>query len=153
MGAITDLYATQPFWIWLAVGVLLLAIEAALSTEWLLWPAVAAGVVAVLTALGLRMGLAVEVGLFAVLTVAATALSRRLIQRVNPDDHPDINDRDLRLVGQRARVVQAFVEGRGRVFVSGAEWVALIEGDAPPVGDSVVVDRLEGPSLKVRREA
>ncbi|WP_428149279.1 NfeD family protein [Brevundimonas sp.] len=153
MDAILDLYATQPFWIWLAVGVLLLAVEAALSTEWLLWPAVAAGVVAVLTALGLRMGLAVEVGLFAVLTIAATALSRRLIQRVNPDDHPDINDRDLRLIGQRARVVQAFVEGRGRVFVSGAEWVALIDGDAPPVGDSVVVDRLEGPSLKVRREA
>lgn len=153
MGAILDIYAAQPFWIWLAVGVLLLAIEASLSTEWLLWPAVAAGVVAVLTALGLRMGLAVEVGLFAGLTVLATALSRRLIQRVNPEDHPDINDRDLRLVGQRARVVQAFVEGRGRVFVSGAEWVALIDGDAPPVGDSVVVDRLEGPSLKVRREA
>ncbi|WP_426035557.1 NfeD family protein [Brevundimonas sp. DC300-4] len=153
MGAILDIYAAQPFWIWLAVGVLLLAIEASLSTEWLLWPAVAAGVVAVLTALGLRMGLAVEVGLFAGLTVLATALSRRLIRRVNPEDHPDINDRDLRLVGQRARVVQAFVEGRGRVFVSGAEWVALIDGDAPPVGDSVVVDRLEGPSLKVRREA
>lgn len=153
MGAILDIYAAQPFWIWLAVGVLLLAIEASLSTEWLLWPAVAAGVVAVLTALGLRMGLAVEVGLFAGLTVLATALSRRLIKRVNPEDHPDINDRDLRLVGQRARVVQAFVEGRGRVFVSGAEWVALIDGDAPPVGDSVVVDRLEGPSLKVRREA
>ncbi len=153
MDAVLDIYASQPFWIWLAVGVLLLAIEAALSTEWLLWPAVAAGVVAVLSALGLPMGLAVEVGLFAGLTVLATALSRRLIQRVNPDDHPDINDRDLRLVGQRARVVQAFVEGRGRVFVSGAEWVALIDGDAPPVGDSVVVDRLEGPSLKVRREA
>jgi len=153
MQALIDIYAAQPFWLWLAIGVLLLAIEAALSTEWLLWPAVAAGVVAVLTALGLRMGLAVEVGLFAGLTILATALSRTLIQRVNPDDHPDINDRDLRLVGQRARVVQAFVEGRGRVFVSGAEWVALIEGDAPPVGDSVVVDRLEGPSLKVRREA
>lgn len=153
MDAILDIYAAQPFWIWLAVGVLLLAIEASLSTEWLLWPAVAAGVVAVLTALGLRMGLAVEVGLFAGLTVLATALSRSLIRRVNPEDHPDINDRDLRLVGQRARVVQAFVEGRGRVFVSGAEWVALIDGDAPPVGDSVVVDRLEGPSLKVRREA
>ena len=153
MDAVLDIYASQPFWIWLAVGVLLLAVEAALSTEWLLGPAVAAGVVAVLTALGLRMGLAVEVGMFAGLTVLATALSRRLIQRVNPDDHPDINDRDLRLVGQRARVVQAFVEGRGRVFVSGAEWVALIDGDAPPVGDSVVVDRLEGPSLKVRRES
>jgi hypothetical protein len=153
MDAILDIYASQPFWIWLAVGVLLLAVEAALSTEWLLWPAVAAGVVAVLTALGLRMGLAAEVGLFAALTVLATLLSRRLIKRVNPEDHPDINDRDLRLVGQRARVVQPFVEGRGRVFVSGAEWAAEISGDAPPVGDSVIIDRLDGPSLKVSREA
>lgn len=152
MDAILDIYASQPFWIWLAVGVMLLAIEASLSTEWLLWPAVAAGVVAVLTALGLRMGLAVEVGLFAALTVLATALSRRLIQRVNPEDHPDINDRDLRLVGKRARVVQPFVEGRGRVFVSGAEWAAEINGAGPPVGDSVIIDRLDGPSLKVSRE-
>lgn len=152
MDAILDIYASQPFWIWLAVGVLLLAVEAALSTEWLLWPAVAAGVVAVLTALGLELGPAVEVGLFAGLTILATAMSRRLIKRVNPEDHPDINDRDLRLVGQRARVVQPFVEGRGRVFVSGAEWAAEIEGDGPPVGDSVVVDRLDGPSLRVRRE-
>ncbi len=150
MDAIVDIYAAQPFWIWLAIGVVLLAIEAALSTEWLLWPAVSAGIVAVLTALGMRFGFAVEVGLFAALTVLATLLSRRLIQRVNPSDHPDINDRDTRLIGQRARVVQAFVEGRGRVFVSGAEWAAEIDGVAPPVGDSVIVDRLEGPSLRVR---
>ena len=64
MTAIADIYASQPFWIWLALGVLLLAVEAALSTEWLLWPAVSAGIVAVLTALGLRLGLPVEVGLF-----------------------------------------------------------------------------------------
>lgn len=153
MDALTNLYATQPFWIWLGVGVLLLAIEAALSTEWLLWPAVAAGVVAVLTALGLRAGLPVEIAIFAGLTILATALSRRLVQRVNPSDHTDINDRDARLVGQRARVVEAFVGGRGRVFVSGAEWAAVIDGDAPAVGESVVVDRLDGPSLKVRREA
>ena len=150
MNAVFDIYAAQPFWIWLAIGVVLLAIEAAISTEWLLWPAVSAGIVAVLTALGLRFGFAVEVGLFAALTVLATLLSRRLIQRVNPSDHPDINDRDRRLIGQRARVVHAFVEGRGRVFVSGAEWAAEIVGAAPPVGDSVVVEGFDGPSLKVR---
>lgn len=150
MQAVLDIYAAQPFWIWLAVGVALLAIEAALSTEWLLWPAVSAGIVAVLTALGLRPGLAIEVGLFAALTVLATLLSRRLVQRVNPSDHPDINDRDARLIGQRARVTHAFVEGQGRVFVSGAEWAAQIEGDAPPVGDSVIVDGLAGSALRVR---
>jgi len=46
MTVVADLYAAQPFWIWLAVGVLLLAVEAMFSTEWLLWPAVAAGLVA-----------------------------------------------------------------------------------------------------------
>jgi membrane protein implicated in regulation of membrane protease activity len=38
-------------------------------------------------------------------------------------------------------VVEAFIDGRGRVFVSGAEWPAEIEGAAPAVGDSVVVER------------
>jgi hypothetical protein len=150
MQAVIDVYNSQPFWIWLAIGVLLLAVEAAASTEWLLWPAVAAGVVAVLTALGLQIGFAGEVGLFAALTVVATLFSRRLIQRVNPDDRPDINDRDARLIGQRARVVAPFVDGRGRVFVSGAEWAAEIEGDGPPVGDSVIVEASRGGDLKVR---
>jgi hypothetical protein len=150
MDAVLDIYASQPFWIWLAIGVLLLAVEAALSTEWLLWPAVAAGVVAVLTALGLDIGFAGEVGLFAILTVVATLFSRRLIQRVNPDDKPDVNDRDARLIGQRARVVEPFVDGRGRVFVSGAEWAAEIDGEGPPVGDSVIVEASLGSGLKVR---
>ena len=150
MSALIDLHAAQPFWIWLAIGVILLAIEAAFSTEWLLWPAVSAGMVAVVTALGLPLGLLGEVVLFAVLTVAMTLLSRRLIQRVNPSDSPDINARDGRLVGQRAEVVQSFVDGRGRVFVSGSEWLAEIDGAGPPVGESVIVDRVDGSKLRVR---
>lgn len=151
MDALINLHAAQPFWIWLAVGVILLAIEAAFSTEWLLWPAVSAGVVAAATALGLPLGgFWGEVLLFGVLTVAATLLSRRLVQRVNPSDAPDINARDGRLVGQRAQVVQAFVDGRGRVFVSGAEWPAEIEGAAPLAGESVIVEAIDGPKLRVR---
>ncbi len=150
MDALIELHAAQPYWIWLAIGVILLAIESAFSTEWLLWPAVAAGVVAVVTALGLPLGIWGEVALFAVLTVVATLLSRRLIQRVNPADSPDINARDSRLIGQRAQVVQAFVDGRGRVFVSGSEWVAEIEGAAPLAGESVIVEAMDGSKLKVR---
>ena len=150
MDFIQNLYASQPFWLWLAVGVVLLAIEAAASTEWLLWPAVAAGVVALIAAIAPNLGLPVEAGIFAALTVIATLASRTLIKRVNPTDEPDINDRDLRLVGERARVVEAFVDGRGRVFVSGAEWPAEIEGAAPLAGESVVVESVVGPRLKVR---
>ena len=136
MTALADFYVAQPFWIWLAVGVLLLAVEAMFSTEWLLWPAVSAGVVAVMTAAGVRLGLPGEVAVFAVLTVISTLLSRRLIAKANPDG-PDINDRDSRLVGQRARVVETFVSGRGRVFISGAEWPAEIVGEAPVEGQDL----------------
>ena len=150
MDTLIDLHAAQPFWIWLAIGVLLLAVEAAFSTEWLLWPAVAAGITAVIAALGLTNSFWTEAAIFAVLTLLATIFSRRLIQRVNPADHPDINARDSRLVGQRAQVVQAFVDGRGRVFVSGAEWVAEIDGAGPLAGESVVVESIDGPKLRVR---
>jgi membrane protein implicated in regulation of membrane protease activity len=47
-------------------------------------------------------------------------------------------------------VVEAFVDGRGRVFVSGAEWPAEIEGAAPLAGESVVVESVDGPRLRVR---
>ncbi|MDQ8029420.1 MAG: NfeD family protein [Brevundimonas sp.] len=150
MNALIEFHGAQPFWIWLALGVILLAIESAFSTEWLLWPAVSAGVVAVLTAIGLPLGFWGEVALFAALTVAATLMSRQLVQKVNPSEAPDINARDSRLVGQRAQVVQAFVDGRGRVFVSGAEWSAEIDGVAPPAGESVIVESIDGPLLKVR---
>lgn len=149
MMSLADLYVAQPFWIWLAIGVLLLAVEAMFSTEWLLWPAVSAGVVAVMTAAGVRLGPPGEVAVFAVLTVIATLLSRRLISKANPDG-PDINDRDSRLVGQRARVVETFVSGRGRVFISGAEWPAEIVGEAPIEGQDVVVTRVNGSLLTVQ---
>lgn len=150
MDWLVQLYATQPFWIWLAVGVVILGIEVTIGTEWLLWPAASAGVVAVLTALGLPLGIVGELALFAVLTVIFTVTARKLIKRVNPTDAADINDRDLRLVGQRAQVVQAFVDGRGRVFVSGSEWPADIEGANPLAGESVIVEAVSGPRLKVR---
>lgn len=151
MDWLISLYAAQPFWLWLAIGVVLLGIEAAASTEWLLWPAVSAGLTALISALAPNLGLPVEVGVFAALTVVATILSRRLVKRVNPGDQPDINDQALRLIGLRAQVVEPFVDGRGRVFVSGAEWPAEIE-DASTLtpGESVIVESISGPRLKVR---
>ena len=149
---VTDLYAAQPFWIWLAIAAVILAVEAAIGSEWLLWPAVAAGIVAVLTAIGLPLGLVGELIVFAILTIIGTVFARRLVKRINPTES-DINARDSRLVGQRATVVQAFVGGQGRIFISGAEWAAeLMDGAmaSPLAGDAVVVEDASGTRLKVR---
>lgn len=144
-----DLYSTQPFWLWLGIGVVLLAIESMFSTEWLLWPAVAAGITALLAVLLPEMGLRVETVVFAALTVVLTLISKRFIKKVNPEE-PDINDVNLRLVGQVARVVEPFHNGLGRVFISGTEWAAEIEGASPLVGENVVVEQILGGRLRVR---
>ena len=152
MDWLAGLYSTQPFWLWLGIGVILLGIEAMFSTEWLLWPAVAAGVTALLAALSPDLGLRVEGVIFAALTVVLTFASRKLVKRANPTDMPDINDVNLRLVGQSARVVEPFINGVGRVFISGAEWSAEINGTSPLVGESVVVEQVSGAHLKVRSQ-
>ena len=149
MDAVVALYESQPFWLWIALGCLILAIEAASGTEWLLWPAVSAGLVGVITLVAPDLGFVVELALFAILTLGISLASRRLIKRVNPEE-PDINDRNARLIGARAEVVQSFIDGRGRVFVSGSEWPADLEGEAPPVGARVIVAAIDGPRLKVK---
>ena len=150
MDWLAGLYATQPFWLWLGVGVVLLGIEAMFSTEWLLWPAVASGLTALLAALLPELGFLVELAVFAALTVVLTLISKRFVKKVNVEDLPDINDVNLRLIGKSARVVEPFSNGVGRVFVSGAEWAAEISGSSPLVGENVVVEQVLGGRLKVR---
>lgn len=147
---IQTLYASQPFWIWLTIGIVLLGIEAMTSTEWLLWPAVSAGILALITALFRDLGLPIEAGIFAALTVVLTLISRNLIKRANPSDEPDINDQSLRLIGKEAQVVEGFVNGRGRVFVSGSEWPADGPSDGLLIGQTVVVEAVDGPRLRIR---
>lgn len=149
MDALGSLYATHPFWPWLAVAALFLAIEVATGTGWLLWPAASAFVVGLL-AEAVRPGLAVEIGLFAVLTIASTYVARRFLRPVLEPTSPDLNDPLSRLVGQHGQVMAQFDQGRGRVFVDGKDWAAESDEPAPTVDQTVVVTGVDGAVLKVR---
>jgi membrane protein implicated in regulation of membrane protease activity len=142
----------HPFWIWLAVAAVLLALELATGSGYLLWPSASAGVVAVLTLFGVRLGWAGEAVLFAALTIASTYLAKRYFPRRLPSKGPDLNDARARLVGHEGHAVTGFSEGRGRVFVEGKEWAAELDGSAPPIpGERVrVIDVLGGAKLRVR---
>jgi len=145
-------YSLYPFWTWLAVGALLLALETATGSGYLLWPAASAGLVALMT-LAVRLGFSLEAVIFALLTVAGTILARVYWpHRPRPHGH-DINDRGGRLVGRVGETVGLFAAGQGRVFVDGAEWSAELADDVvgPPPGARVeVVAVVGGGRLKVR---
>jgi len=150
MDGLMQFYATHPFWVWLAVAAIFLAIEVATGTGWLLWPAASAGLVGLLT-LVVAPGPPIELGLFAVLTIATTYFARRFMRPVLEAHNADLNDPSLRLVGRDGQVLDAFQNGSGRVFVDGKEWAAVVaEGEAPTVGQKVRVVAVDGAVLTVR---
>jgi membrane protein implicated in regulation of membrane protease activity len=152
MQEVAVFYSLYPFWTWLAVGALLLALEVSTGSGYLLWPAASAGVVALLT-LVLHLGFPLEAVIFAVLTIATTVLARIYWPPRKHSHGHDINDRGARLIGKIGETVGIFAAGQGRVFVDGAEWSAELADDdtGPPPGARVqIVEVVGGGRLKVR---
>ena len=149
MAWLTQLYLTQPFWLWAALAAALLTIEIITGSGWMLWAAASAGVTAIaVNWLSFPMALL----LFALLTMASTLAARRYFPRSAVAHGHDINDNVARLVGHRGSAVAAFKAGAGRVFIDGKEWAAELE-DGEPLGpgDPVRVTGVDGARLKVRR--
>jgi membrane protein implicated in regulation of membrane protease activity len=149
MDAIAGFHALHPFWVWLALAAIFLAVEVSTGTGWLLWPAASAFVVAVIAQV-LHPGALIEVGLFAALTIATTLSARRYLRPMLEAKSPDLNDPLQRLIGQRGQVLAAFEQGRGRVFVDGKDWAAESDEPIPGTGQDVVVIGVDGGALKVR---
>ena len=150
MDAVGAFYFAHPFWVWLAIGAVFLAIEVVSGSGWMLWPAAAAALVGVA---GLFIGLGVGGGiaLFAVATLILTYAGRRWLRTTAPRG-ADINDAHGRLIGHRGEASAAVQAGAGRVFVDGKEWSAELAGGGPlPAGAGVEVTAvLSGARLKVR---
>jgi inner membrane protein len=118
---------TQAFWVWMVLGLALLGLEMLLGTQWLLWSAASAGVVAIITLLGVPMGIITQIVIFTALSVTSALWSRKLLK---PATDQDINDPHQRMRGQPAIVLSGFEGGNldGRVSFDGVEWPAVAEG-------------------------
>ncbi len=146
----------QAFWVWLTLAILLLGIETFLGTQWLLWAAASAGLVAVVCLAGLPFGFVLQVAVFVVVSFALTLLTRRLMK--SPGHGADINDPHRRLLGKQAEVLSGFEpvpggERTGRVMFDGVEWPAVLEGAVETAlirADRVVVERVADGRLFVR---
>lgn len=137
----------ESHWFWLSVGVLLGAAEIVAPGFFLIWLALAA-VATGLAAWVLPIGFPLQVGLFAVLSIATVYIARNYISR-NPieSDDPLLNDRAARLVGEMVTVVEAIDGGQGRVKVGDSVWNA--RGPDAPVGTRVRVTGSNGSALTV----
>lgn len=136
---------------WLVLGLVLLIAEMLTGTTYLLWPAVAAFITALISFFGITNWLA-DVAIFAVLVIALTAFGRPLVARwrkVHAGANEKLNERGKSLVGGHA-VVAAFANGVGSVRVNDTIWRAVSD-DALEAGQNVEIVGVDGTTLKVKR--
>lgn len=152
MEPILTLIDAIPFWGWWALAIVLMAFELILPTTHMLWPAVAAILTGILSLVLGDPFPAWQLAAFAVLTVIAALIGPRLLQPTYEDsDHPQLNLRGARVVGETALVVEDFAGGRGKVRLGDSQWLATAQdGSNPATGSRVAIIATKGTELIVR---
>lgn len=133
---------------WLIFGLVLLIAEMASGTTYLLWPAVAAFLTALISLAGITNWIA-DVAIFAVLVIVLTAFGRPLVQRWRSQNNAEgLNERSKTLIGTRG-VITVFANGTGSVKIADTIWRAVSDEALLP-GQTVVIDSVDGATLKVK---
>jgi inner membrane protein len=142
-----DLQSIEPHWLWWTAGVALIAAEIIAPGFFLMWLGGAALVTGGLAFL-LPISIPLQVGIFAVLAIAAVYAARQwLVQNPITSDDPMLNDRSARMIGDVVTVVNAITNGEGRVQIGDAQWIA--SGPDTPVGGRVRITGMQGSTLVV----
>lgn len=135
------------YWLWIALGLALAALELLAPGVYLIWLAVAALATGGLSFL-FDFGWPLEIVSFVSLSLIAAYSARRYL-RVSPivSSDPLLNQRGNRMVGETALVVQPIESGSGRVKVGDSEWIA--RGPDTAAGERVRINGNDGAILLV----
>ncbi len=141
---------TMIWWLWISVALLLLIGEALVpGSVFLIFFALGAGLVGLISFLGGEMGLSLELTIFALSSLALCWGLRPLIRSL-------INRGELRqsspsVVGQRAICICDILQGqRGRVECRGTTWSATNTGRRDLTqGEEAIVEAIDGLLLKI----
>ena len=130
----------------------MIASEIASTTQYLLWPGIAALLIGVLKFVVPPLDGRLAVFLFAVVSVVATIVWKRSPWgRADRTTHGTLNQRSAQYVGRVVKCEEDFVNGRGPVRVDDTRWIACdVDGSAPIKGDMVQVSGADGAELKVQ---
>ncbi len=152
MDAITEFLNSQPAWHWWAFGAVLVAIEIATMSSYLLWPGIAALIVGAIKLIVPSLDGRLATFLFAVLAVVATVIWKRTPWGGAPTGPlTTLNARSAQYVGRFGKAAGDFKGGRGAILIDDSRWIAVVhDGSAPAKGDMLEVTGADGATLMVR---
>jgi len=142
-----DLFLKFGPWSWLVLGLVLMGLEVAMPGMFLFWLGLA-GLLVGLLSFGITMSWEVQLIVFAVLSLAAVPVWRRLAHARSSSPQQDfLNRRSDALVGRVFTLEKPIQDGVGTVRVDDTIW--RVAGPDAPAGSRVRVVRADGVSLTV----
>lgn len=133
---------------WAAFALLLAAAETIAPGVFLIWAGCAAGGVFLVLLGWPELSFVWQAVWFCLFAAAAVPLYLRFLRgRGEPSDQPLLNRRGEQLIGQVHVLEQAIVDGRGRLKIGDAFWVA--EGPELPAGVRVRITGARNMALQV----
>jgi inner membrane protein len=138
-------------WNWMALGLVLLALEIMVPGFFLLWIGIAAVLVGTLA---LMIGDAggftwhVQVLLFLVLSLVSAYIGKRIMAKGDGvSEQPMLNQISEQLVGRTGTLTEPIVNSRGRVRLGDTQW--RVTGPDLPAGATIKVVSAKGSELGV----
>ncbi|MEO5623118.1 MAG: NfeD family protein [Dokdonella sp.] len=138
---------------WWLLALILVGAEMILPGYFMLWIGIAAGVMGIVMLVAPGLPTIAQAIVFALLSIAACLVYWKFIRPLaeQRNDQPLLNRRGKKLVGERFVLIEAIVNGRGKVKVGDGQWLA--EGPDLPVGSEVEVIAVDGTALRVKSVA
>jgi membrane protein implicated in regulation of membrane protease activity len=138
---VVNLITQSGHWSWIVLGLILLVLEVLMPGIFLIWFGAAALVTGIFALLLLDIagfGWQSQLLLFLILSVVFPLVSRKFFGSSKREvDEPLLNRRGEQLIGQRAFLIEAIVNGHGRLKINDTIWRAT--GIDMPMGTSVLI--------------
>jgi membrane protein implicated in regulation of membrane protease activity len=151
---INEVNMIDAMWIWGAIGLVLLAVEMAAGTFYVLWFGVSALSVAIATWLFPNLALPLQFVMFAALSFSSLAIWRLNYKKT--ETHSRVGQAQGEEIGRTGKVIEAcsptqngkirFTQG----LMGSREWAAVSD-DAIEVGSDATVIAVEGNALRIKR--
>lgn len=143
-----ETFLQSGIWVWATIGVFLLVAELFTGTMYLLWIAVAAFITTLIVAIFPNIGMTGEVIIFSIIAVITVVFGRKLFPPPPKQVNEDINNPNVRLIGQMVIVSDDFVGGIGAVKHGDTRWRATAKTN-PKAGESLKVVAVDGATLVI----
>jgi len=134
---------------WGLLGITLVGIELITGSTYILWPAVAAIVIAIWVFF-LPLSWEMQFLAFFAISLALLVIGHYYVRPLMKSGEPsDLNDPSRTMLGRRVVAFTDFENGHGRVTVGDTQWKAASEGADPKSGDRLIITAVTGATLIV----